>query len=397
MRARFIQFGMVLIGIFFAFPVGAVTEQTYDVSQATVQWTDNTHFTPQQYSFVNTQYLQTVTILMASSSVASSIIISTSTVNPNPKGIWHGLVTSTRDFNTYYATFFASSTQGDSAIHVDAGTQNRFVVPNNIGYYVSTNSSSYTNIYGWDQLGYSLNTFSLGSPTQNADLWVNFNGFSTGGSSIDWYARPTSTCDFRTWPTVENISSADRAQYGYQIAGVVNYGIASGQYYYLDYKDTALVNAAGCSPTSTDALSGLCSTNGGVRKQNPLLPGFTYYAKPYLVNDISTVIAQGYIDSVGISAQGQEWEFVIAGQPDANGCQAITAEYPSFTWPFVTSTILASPYSTDWCTAVSDGTTLGDVKAAFCSSMALLCGSIGNSCPNQAARPERKHSYASVG
>jgi len=366
MRARFIQFGMVLIGVFFALPVGAVSEQTYDVSQATVQWTDNTHFTPQQYSFVNTQYRQTITLLYDKTKAVSSVIVATSTVNPNPKGIWHGVVTSTvgAPSGTMFATFFASSTQGDSLIHVDAGTQNRFITPNNIGYYVSTNSSSYTNIYGWDQLGYSLNTFSLGSPTQAADLWVNFNGFSAGGSSVSFYTYPTSTCDFNIWPTVSTISNADINEYGQFIAPAVTYGIDPSQQFYL----STVSASSGTFQTSTTQTT---APQGGVVKNTPLLPGYTYTATPYIVKNIATVRGNGSISDSDIVAQGSSWNFIISGQPGANGCSAVTTIYPSFSWPFVTSTPQSS-YAQDWCTAVSDGTTLGDVKAAFCSSIQYL-------------------------
>jgi len=220
----------VLVSCFFGSYAGAVVEEIFPVTEATARQTDASVFYNQQYVPVNTQVVNTITLLKLKTQAMTRMVISTSTVNPTPQGQLNGVVTSTypNSSTLEYVTFFTSSTAGDIPISLTAGQIVRFFSPNNINYYYAPNSTTYTNASGWDKFCTALNPYSCTASTFDGDLWFSINGFSQSGSNISFVDYPTSTCDFQVWPTQQNISATDFATYPF-MGGIVSWGYAEGQ------------------------------------------------------------------------------------------------------------------------------------------------------------------------
>lgn len=231
----------------------------------------------------------------------------------------------------------------------------------------NTSTSTYPNGY------WSLN----GSATPNGTLGNEYfiiNG-TEPPSSIDFYfpsGAPTSTCDFSLWPVEYDISSADTALYGGNIGPAVEWSNTVPRFYSDNIGCTQSTSSAYIAGTTTSTCS---APNFGVRKDAWLTPGYTYTATPYLVapldeyrNDFAPVVGA---DSDMYIAQGTTWNFIISGQPNENGCQAVNLVYPTGSWPFATTTF-DNPFNVDWCEGIDESGFVGQIKSAFCQAAQYL-------------------------
>lgn len=348
----------MLVGVFvflFAKPSFAAVEQTFNLNtQLTEPWTDNTKYTPQQYTFQNAGTISTITILMKNTQSISTLCIAETGVN-DCTGSHRATLSATSTgptisgHDTYYATFVP-----DATLTVSAGQNNLLITPQNVNYFVSLNSSTYIATGGYDQLGYSSTYYTLGTPIAH-DLWVNFNGFTPSSSpltTIDWYSTPTSTCDFQVWPL--NFSG-DFTPYN----AVVMFGISPT---YLSYIDWNLAMNYGASDLPEGAIY------GGVLKETPLSEGYTFYAQAFLTEDNGTKIEDGTFNRIATSSL---WEFIIAPNPESPTCPNVLATYPNSTWPTSTPNQYL-PDTIDWCADWPSGTTLEIIKKALCESAQTL-------------------------
>lgn len=201
---------------------------------------------------------------------------------------------------------------------------------------------------------------------------------------ISWYATPTSTCDFKVWDTVTNISDADALTYQF-VGPVVTWGIfgsSSASMFNVDSQSSATSN-------QEDTPTSFFSANGGVVKTTPFVPGFVYSAKAHVVKDITEVRNTGSVTSANTIAQSSLWEFIVSGYPNENGCSSITQVYPSFTWPFSTSTYFPTfPNSgcvdtLDYCSGISTSSGFwADGSKALCQAVQFLfkpsCSALNN-------------------
>lgn len=217
-----------------------------------------------------------------------------------------------------------------------------------------TPSTTYTNSENYDKT-----ELSTGATTPNKDAWININGFNVDGTNISWYATPTSSCDFSTWPTVIN-NLGENFFVDYPNASVVvQYGIGPDIMFYNDWT-TVSCSMTGCSDNPDNR-----ATNGGVAKTTPLTTGYTYYAKAYIYNDLAGNIEFGdMLDVDKILAESGTWSFILSGQNGENNCKLEKDAYPSFTWPFVTTTP-QNPYNIDLCSDIDDSSFTGQVKKAM--------------------------------
>lgn len=235
-----------------------------------------------------------------------------------------------------------------------------------ITYYGAANTSTYPN-------GFFTNASQTTTPYTVKNQAFIING-SDPVSQIDFYfsgSFPTSTCDFSLWPTQAYISDEDTALYGGNIGAVVEWGTNELGQQFSD--------SVGCAQSDNyipGTASSTCSApNFGVRKSAPLVPGQAYWAYPYLkapLDDYRQNFASYDSSPLYTVAEGTGWNFIISGQPNENGCQAISLIYPDFSWPFVTSTLSDNPYGGDWCDGIDESGIVGQLKSAACQSAQFL-------------------------
>lgn len=223
--------------------------------------------------------------------------------------------------------------------------------------YGSVNTSSYPNGY-WGGV----------STTLKNEFFI-INGTTTQ-STIEFHAFPTSTCDFYVWDTDDYIAPSDTATYGGNIGPAVLWG--------SDPFGASFLDSQGCAIGSNFVLGTASSTctasQGGVRKSAPLVPGYVYTATPLLLAPLDDArINFEPFDTLPeyTIAEGTSWQFIISGQPNVNGCSAISTIYPNFTWPFATTTF-DNPYGGDWCAEMPETTTVQEIKKAGCQAAQYL-------------------------
>lgn len=341
----------------------------FDVDLATYEWQDNTHFTPQEVDFTDTGCISTITLLFDQTydNTALNIIIASTTKNPSTFGItWTGHVTSTGPTaTTTYHTFFASST-------AVTGTNNRpwchtsnqrqwFITPNNIHYMTSESSSTYTNVSYWADLGYSLNTYTFGTPAQNRDIWINFDGFSESGSSIDFSPRPTSTCAFGSWQIEYNLSQALYNTFASTTligAGSIVIGLNQG---------IPGDNIGGYlfSRRLGPALEPGIHTNW-VPEPSLLATGSVYYARAYMCDSFGSGDCSPNYDNPHLVVQSPEYEFII---PDETLCTTTWAWQGQKDY----NILVTSTYQSLLNEALSTCNTIdGSITSSLCKALAYI-------------------------
>lgn len=207
------------------------------------------------------------------------------------------------------------------------------------------------------------------STLADAYFQINTDNNSSTPSSIDFHFSgifPTSTCDFALWPVDYTIGIDDVISYGGNIGAVVEWGTDElGQ----QFSDN-IACAIGSQYISGSQTSTCYAPNYGVKKTAPLVPGYVYYAYPYIKAPLDTYrqeFSSYNSDPIYTIAEGAGWSFIVSGQPNENGCQAITQVYPEFSWPFTTTTF-DNPYSVNWCDDIDESGFVGQVKSAFCQA-----------------------------
>lgn len=221
------------------------------------------------------------------------------------------------------------------------------------------------------------------STIADAYFQINTDNNTSTPASISFYATPTSTCDFYIWDTQSYYPETGSSNYYDAVA----WGNDAVGYDYLDWKDCGDSGIGGdfilgTQDTQCIAPSGAgtgASPFGGVRKSAPLVPGVVYRATPWVLDD-TTVIDNWQNNNTSVNsallagaevASGNTWEFIVSGQPNENGCQAISQVFPDFSWPFASSTP-DNPYGNDWCADMLESTIVQQIKKAGCQSAQYL-------------------------
>lgn len=348
----------ILLFSFFPLTAKAFTFETFNQNFATTSFTSGSYIN-QQIKFTENFSLSTLTIKVPSNTPCFT--------NPVCQlSLYHGATldsffnqSTTTTINSSSYIIFLSSNTGNSTT---VSTANDYYVGNLGELYTSNNSSTYTNISGWDKLclGTQPNNCTVG--TQPKDAYINFNGFSSDGFqpvSIDWTGKPTSTCDFSTWAL--NLTGR---WFDYDLpAVIVKYGISPNNLVYDDFSFAGSVSTQSSDTIDENAIY------GGINKKTPLLPGFTFYAQAfftynkYPINPFDPEII--YLTSSTI------WEFIIPNNLGEGSCAVTPLTYPNNTYPTSTPEYY-SFLDTDWCSDWAESTITEQLKKASCQAGQFL-------------------------
>lgn len=226
-------------------------------------------------------------------------------------------------------------------------------------------------IYSGGQAGTSTNagTTVTSGVVKDVGFKIIIDNGTSFGSAIYWYATPTSTCDFQTWQTVAVVSSTDITSIFN--GAIVRWGIATDTMINVD----TLSASTGIGTSSPNYAY---APNGGVKKNTPLVPGFTYYAQALYTNDLANVRSSGYVDMTKVVASSSVWSFIIAGYGGQNTCSVASKIYADSTWPTSSGFVYQPAPSgcvdnVDYCSGITSSTGFwADGSKAVCQAAQLL-------------------------